>query len=1223
MTPPTPSDSTPASTSRARQPKPSNFGFVGAVFPALLMDCRHVEEAAVSNPRAAAVQTRFVAEQVVRHIAAFFGGTAPSGTNHTDARRSSAPDQGTFSDLTRTPQFRRNVPDIIQSKVHAIRKIGNLAAHNPKYLAPEVAINAVAHLYDLLAWAAANVAGQGKKALPAAPFDKSILLDAPKHNTAGTTATTVTDAQRNAELKKLTAELEARDNAAKESALLLSKERAQCLLERQSHLREQEKFRKARAEALEGQARIDELQAANEELKRQLEQALENARQELLAAQSNAGQVDTSASYAISEAQTRRDIIDPMLAEAGFTPAAGNVRYEVPLPSGRADYVLYGSDGKALAVVEAKKPAIEASAACEQARHYADDLEKQYGQRPLIYYANGHVVKLWDDAANLPGGHGYPPRSVEGYATADELYRIIHNRTLRAPLSDTDIDQAIAGRNYQQKAIRAVTEHFEAGHRHALLVMATGTGKTRTTIALTKMLQQARWAKNVLFLADRKALVNQAAKNFQELYGEAGVVNLLDNPDGIGSVYVCTYQTIITRLGIDCSPYAFDLIIVDEAHRSIYRRYKRIFEYFDALLFGLTATPRSEVDHNTYSLFHLEDGKPTGEYSLAEAVADNYLVPFRPFAGETLILRRGIHFDELSDEEQLQLDLLDWGTDDDGNPIEAPEGASADEINTKLFNHSTIELVLRQVLENGIKVEGADRLGKTIIFARNRKHAELIHDHLVDINPVLNCAVITHDNRRAQTLIDNFGSTKPGSIDVAISVDMLDTGIDVPAVVNLVFFKPVYSKTKFWQMMGRGTRLCENLFGPGQHKTEFFVFDYCGNLDYFTSEIAYTETEGSRQKSLSERLFTQRLRMLDSLADGPLTEDTKSLLRRQLSDVPDASALVRPSDRSALAKYRREASWENLSSADLAEMEQRLAHLPFQTAGENEFAKRFDLLIINMQVALAEGRQISDNKRERVQHIANNLLTKLNVPAIAQQAERLELAVDPEWWEGITPDDLELLRHGVRGLVQYVDKGKRNQVVIDVADELGELRMVDVPLEGASTTVTGSSVEDKIREVIEAHGDALVLQKIRRAKTLSPVDIAALEELVASAGIADLAGLRDQLGMSLPRFVRGLVGLEEAAAREAFADFLDGTKLNSVQLDFMNRLIRGLVLNGVVTMSELFDSPYADHGTPFDVFDDNIATVTDIKDRLDRIARSAELMEMEHTDGRTSPSIGP
>lgn len=259
-----------------------------------------------------------------------------------------------------------------------------------------------------------------------------------------------------------------------------------------------------------------------------------------------------------------------------------------------------------------------------------------------------------------------------------------------------------------------------------------------------------------------------------------------------------------------------------------------------------------------------------------------------------------------------------------------------------------------------------------------------------------------------------------------------------------------------------------------------------------------------------------------------------------------------------------------------------------------------------MQVALAEGKEISDNKRGRLQHIANNLLTKLNVPAIAQQAEHLELAVSPEWWEGITPDDLELLRRSVRGLVQYVDKGKRNQVVIDVADELGELRMVDVPLEGASTTVTGSTVEDKIREVIEAHGDALVLQKIRRAKTLSPVDIAALEELVASAGIADLAGLRDQLGMSLPRFVRGLVGLEEAAAREAFADFLDGSKLNSVQLDFMNRLIRGLVLNGVVTMNDLFDSPYSDHGTPFDVFDDNIATVTDIKDRLDRIAETAE-----------------
>ena len=765
----------------------SNFGFVGLAFPALANDCRHVEDSAVSNPRAAMMQARFITEQVVKHICAFYR----------------IEKVGTFADWLRTPALRRNIPEVIQNKIHTVRRVGNDAAHSGTFISADTATHTVAHLYDVLVWAAGNVSGQGKAVVPSGRFNPKLLTAKPRQAPADEAA-----------LRRLHASLKARDAQQKETELLLSAEQEKRRAAEEARLKEQARFAEAAAKAKEGQERINELEAGRAELERQLAELKEKHRAELAKAQAEAGQIDTSDRLAISEEDTRREIITPMLAEAGFSKRNGNLREEVVLPHGRADYVLYGPDGKALAVVEAKKPGVTIAAGQEQAREYVDDLENQYGQRPLIYYTTGHIVHLWDDGANVPGLGGYPPRAVEGYATADELYRMVWKRQNRRQLTTMTGDPDIAGRQYQQEMMRAVTEHYEAGHRRALLVMATGTGKTRMAIALTKLLQQAGWVKNVLFLADRKALVNQAARNFHNLYGEAGVVNLLDNPDGDGTIYACTYQSMMDKLGTEFSPYAFDLVIIDEAHRSIYRRYARIFEFFDSMLLGLTATPRDEIDHNTYAMFHLEDGKPVGNYGLKQAVEEKHLVPFKAFASDTAVLRRGLSYNELTAEEKVKWDQQDWGTDEDGNSIEPPAEASAAEINDRLYNLSTIDEVLRQVLENGIKVQGADRLGKTIIFARNTHHAELITERLRTINPVLNTHMITHQSSRADQLIKQFESSKPGSIDVAVSVDMLDTGIDVPAVVNLVFFKPVYSQTKFWQMIGRGTRLCPDLLGP-------------------------------------------------------------------------------------------------------------------------------------------------------------------------------------------------------------------------------------------------------------------------------------------------------------------------------------------------------------------------------------------------------------------------
>jgi len=395
-------------------------------------------------------------------------------------------------------------------------------------------------------------------------------------------------------------------------------------------------------------------------------------------------------------------------------------------------------------------------------------------------------------------------------------------------------------------------------------VMATGSGKTRTVIALAKQLQENGWAKRILFLADRTALVKQAARAFREHLPASTTVNLLEDKTAEGRVYVATYPTMMNLIddvgegGRRFGPGHFDLIVVDEAHRSIYAKYGAIFDHFDALLVGLTATPKDEVDHNTYRLFHLEDGVPTDAYGLDEAVADGYLVPPRAYAVPTQFLRRGIRYDDLSEEEKDQWDGLDWGEDG-----VIPDEVSAAELNSILFNEDTVDKVLETLVTHGYRVEGGDRIGKTIVFAVNHLHAEFIQKRFDLAYPELGgqtARVITYQSGPyAQTLIDDFSQVAKQP-DIAISVDMLDTGIDVPEVLNLVFFKPVRSKTKFWQMIGRGTRLRPDLFGPGQDKRDFLVFDFCGNLEFFSQDLP--SGEGHIQPSLSERIFEARVALV-------------------------------------------------------------------------------------------------------------------------------------------------------------------------------------------------------------------------------------------------------------------------------------------------------------------------------------------------------------------------
>ena len=712
--------------------------------------------------------------------------------------------------LLHEPTFRNILPEKVFQKARVIQRVGNQAVHNPRPVRQYDALQTVKELHHICYWVV-------RVYTPDAPRDGAAWQDerVPQPVTPG-------EVVSRKELETLQAQLEAQNQA-----------------------------------ALKQQQERDALDAELQALRKQLADIRARA----------AAEPDP---HDYSEADTRRYLIDVELRRAGWALDGPNDReYRVTNmsdahPAGRADYVLWGDDGKPLAVVEAKKTTSDPERGRQQAKLYADGLERMHGRRPVIFYTNGYTTWIWDDRA-------YPPRQIAGFYKKDELQRLILRRAQRRKLDVAQVKDAIVDRYYQKRAIGSIFEQFILMRRKALLVMATGTGKTRTAIALVDALQQAGWVKRALFLADRVALVRQAVNAFKTHLPESSPVNLVTEKHAEGRVFVCTYPTMLnlidqsdggeSRFGVGY----FDLVIIDEAHRSVYQKYGAIFRYFDSLLVGLTATPRDEVDRNTYDLFELEPGVPTDAYELETAVADGFLVPPRVQQVDLKFPREGIDYDSLSDEEKAEWESLDWGDDVDEDSL--PDRVNAAAINSWLFNKDTVDKALQHLMEHGHKVEGGDRLAKTIIFARNHEHAKFIEARFNHHYPHLAghfARIIDHKTDYPQSLIDDF-SHKDKAPHIAISVDMLDTGIDVPEVANLLFFKPIYSKIKFWQMIGRGARLCIALFGPGDDKTDFRVFDFCFNFDFFREHPQGFESGGGA--SLSARLFRARVSLLGRLSD--------------------------------------------------------------------------------------------------------------------------------------------------------------------------------------------------------------------------------------------------------------------------------------------------------------------------------------------------------------------
>lgn len=1123
----------------------SNFQFLRTEFKPLFEPAKSAEQLVYSDPRACCMRARHALEQAVHWLY----------NNDRDLRM---PYDRSLNVLLTQPEFEALMPPPVYAKARLIQKMGNQAVHSSRPVVPLDAMKLVRELFHVLYWLARSFTrASDPKSIDARFDDKAVprLL-------------------RSDEAIALT-----RDELKKQEAKF-----AQQIDQQHKQLEQREAAIAAAA------ATIEEREAALADMDTQLA-AL---RAEL--AKAKAANIEIPDDHDYNEAETRKLIIDVLLREAGWVvgETAGE---EVPVSGmpneygeGFVDYVLWGVDGKPLAVVEAKRTMKDPEVGQQQAKLYADCLEQMKGQRPLIFYTNGFATWLWDDRRA-------PPREVQGFYTREELELAITRRGLQTKLASIDVNPNIAGRSYQKRAIVSICESLSQGRRRGLLAMATGTGKTRTAIALVDVMMRANWAKRVLFLADRVALVNQATKAFKAHLPDSSPVNLVTEKAGQGRVYLSTYPTmmgLIDQMKDGQRPFGvghFDLVIIDEAHRSVYQKYGAIFRYFDSYLIGLTATPRDEVDRDTYHLFGLETGVPTDAYSLDEAVADAYLVPPKASSVPIKFVREGIKYDELSPQEKEHWESLDWGDrDGDGQDDQPPSEIHASQINKQLYNESTVDLMLQHLMQNGLTVEGGDKLGKSIIFAANQAHADFIAQRFNHHYPHYNgefARTITYNVNYAQSLIDAFSN--PAKLpQIAISVDMLDTGIDVPEVLNLVFFKAVRSKVKFLQMIGRGTRLCPDLLGPGEDKTEFQIFDFCLNFEYFNEHPG--GMAGAVGEPLSKKLFKRRLELLEHLpapeinmqrecppdeqAHVRLRAEVADELHREVAAMNVDNFIVRP-QREHVSRFAKRPAWESLDNAAIIDLRDQVAGLPSEIRADHITAKLFDLACLQMQLSVAQGSSDIEKLRQKVMKLAADLETKDTIPAVKAQIHLIQDVQTDEYWKHITLPMLESLRRKLRGLIQFVDKTSIKPVYTALADEMGEGK--DVGLSDFSTGINIAQYKRKVEAYIRANENHVAIAKLKHNKPLTPQDLAELERFVYESGEAESRERFSQVfgdEQPLTLLIRSLVGLDRNAAKEAFSQFLDANRYSSQQIRFVEMVIERLTQHGVMDPGLLYEPPF-------------------------------------------------
>ena len=1035
------------------------------------------------------------------------------------------PYQDNLQSLMNTEEFRQMIGPDLWKRMDYIRRSGNNAAHSNKKLGRDEAMLCLENLFIYLDYVACCYSKQYKER----SFDKTIITS---------------------RIKK-----------AKES-----KETANAI-----------KAELAREQELSAKRELDlqKLIAENASLK-----------EELSARRQEQQQTYVPKPLDLSEYKTRKLYIDSMLMDAGWTEGKDWIN-EVELPgmpnkseTGFVDYVLYDDMHRPLAIIEAKRTCVDVSKGRQQAKLYADLLEQKYKRRPVIFLTNGFDTHIIDGQ--------YPERKCAVIYSKRDLEKWFNLLSMRTSLKNVTVDKNIAGRYYQEAAVKAVCDSFEEKNRRkALLIMATGSGKTRTVIALCKCLLKAGWIKNILFLADRNSLVTQAKRSFVNMLPDLSCTNLVEEKDNYNAHCVfSTYQTMMNCIDtvndnegklFTCGH--FDLVICDEAHRSIYNKYRDIFSYFDAPLIGLTATPKDEIDKNTYEIFELENGVPTYGYDLAQAVKDGYLVDYVSVESKLKFIEQGIVYDELSEEDKEAYE--ETFEDEHGN---LPESINSSVLNTWIFNEDTIKQVLNILMTDGIKIDYGQKLGKTIIFAKNHDHAEKIlevfnkeYPHLPDY-----AKVIDNYMTYAQSAIDEFSDSKKMP-KIAISVDMLDTGIDVPEVLNLVFFKKVMSKAKFWQMIGRGTRLCPGLL-DGEDKQKFYIFDFCGNFEFFRMNKGKAT---ANMIALQGAIFNLKFEISYKLQDMEYQIDRLIEYRKAL--VKQMSEKVRelPRDNFAVRQhlkyvdlYSSESNYNALTYEDTLIVREEVAPLILPD-GDEASAVRFDALMYGIELAYLVGKKYSRARtdlRKKVAGIAN----VANIPEIQAQSELVNKILNTDYVDNAGINEFEEIREKLRDLMKYIPKGTIKYVT-NFTDELLSMEWKESELENDELKNYKAKAEYYIRQ----HQDNIAIAKLKTNRPLTSGDLASLEEILWRE-VGTKQDYEHEFGSKpLGEFVREIVGLDMNAAKEAFSEYLTGTNLDSRQIYFVNQIVEYIVHNGMMKdLSVLLESPFTDRGSVAEVFTD-------------------------------------
>lgn len=1094
--------------------KSQNFEFLRPKWPELAGLGGFAETYAHADPVGAITKLRVFCEQAVEWI-------------HHD-QRLPQPYRADLIDLLNNQPFKDVTPEVILSKLHALRMEGNKAAHGNKG-DTTIALRLTREAYNVARWLYVSYAGGNATDCPD-------YAEPPEGGVEGFK-------QR------------------REKRAILERVAAQ-----------EAQMQKLLADLANERSRAEQAESTADQRKAAMEVALQ-ATQQLRS-------VDP---IAFNEEETRKYLIDQMLADEGWDVGKGNtntaevikeapVKYQVGKSGeGKADYVLDDDNGKPLGVVEAKKTAVDPQLGRKQAEQYADGLEKEHGQRPVMFYTNGYDLWIWNDAA------GEPPRKIYGFYSKDSLQHVHFQRTAKKPVSEVCANPDIAGRMYQIEAVRRVVEKFAEKKRRALIVQATGTGKTRVAISLCDAMIKANWAKRILFLCDRRELRRQANNAFNEFLPSlprtyvtgASAGNTKDR------IFLSTYPAMM-KVYESFDVGFFDLIIADESHRSLYNRYRQLFEYFDCYQLGLTATPVDFVSRNTFTIFECDEGDPTSNYDYATAVAQKHLVPFEVDTHTTPFLRAGIKYSQMTPEQRRQLE------EDEELPqaIEFEQG----EVDKIVYNKDTNRHILRNLMDHGIRV--GSRIGKTIIFARSIKHARLMEELFNEMYPQYGgkfCQTVVSDDPRAESMIDDFkGDGSNPDLTIAISVDMLDTGVDVPECVNLVFAKPVYSYVKFWQMIGRGTRLCPDLFGDGLDKSHFQIFDHWGNFERF--ETDYKPAEPARQKSLCERVFEARMKLAEAALDKQHSagfEIATGLLSKQIADLPKGSIPIKEKWQQVLSVASEETVRE-FDAATKATLQQNIAPLmQWVDIAKFEEAYKFDRLIAQLQTELIRGGNKFDDLRDEVVNVISCL--RINLSQVKAKLSVIERVKSEEFWDEVTVGDLEEIRDQLRGIVQFRRKEEdpfSDPIIIDVKeDETGVERKKHKVRFDKLDDLDMVAYRNRVNNVLQAIIDQNeTLRKIRLGEPVTENDLEDLCSLVLTQepGL-DLHNLMEyfQQAESLDQAIREIIGMDADAVRKRFTQFVQAhPNLASHQIKFLDLLQNHITKFGSIKTDDLYEPPF-------------------------------------------------